>query len=97
MSATTDTMPMRPCLAFDAQDACDQMSSYLKLLKQIKVTGMRNTLASTRVVPADMLEPVIFGTSVCRSKIKYYVVNVASHVVLPTRALAFDQAMAKRP
>ena len=57
-------MTLRPCLAFDAQDARSQMSSYLQLLKRIKVTGMRNTLASTRVVVADRFEPVSLASSV---------------------------------
>ena len=57
-------MTLRPCLAFDAQDARSQMSSYLRLLKQIKVTGMRNTLASTRVVVADHSLPAASGASV---------------------------------
>ena len=56
-------MTLRPCLAFDAQDARSQMSSYLQLLKRIKVTGMRNTLASTRVVVADHSMPVPSGAS----------------------------------
>ena len=57
-------MTLRPCLAFDAQDARSQMSSYLQLLKRIKVTGMRNTLASTRVIAADDSMPVASGASV---------------------------------
>ena len=57
-------MTLRPCLAFDAQDARSQMSSYLQLLKRIKVTGMRNTLASTRVIAADDSMPAASGASV---------------------------------
>ena len=57
-------MTLRPCLAFDAQDARSQMSSYLQLLKRIKVTGMRNTLASTRAVAANGVMPVASGASV---------------------------------
>ena len=56
-------MTLRPCLAFDAQDARSQMSSYLQLLKRIKVTGIRNTLASTRVVTANDVMPVPSGAS----------------------------------
>ena len=56
-------MTLRPCLAFDAQDARSQMSSYLQLLKRIKVTGMRNTLASTRVIAANDVMPVPSGAS----------------------------------
>ena len=57
-------MMLWPCLAFDAQDARSQLSSYLRLLKRIKVTGMRNTLASTRVIAADNSLPAASGASV---------------------------------
>ena len=57
-------MTPRPCLAFDAQDTRSQMSSYLKLLKRIKVTGMRNTLASMRVAAAYEFEQVTGGALV---------------------------------
>ena len=53
-----------PCLAFDAQDARSQLSSYLRLLKHIKVTGMRDTLASMCVVAANDVMPVASGASV---------------------------------
>ena len=40
------------------------MSHYLQLLKRIKVTGMRNTLASTRVIADDNSMLVASGASV---------------------------------
>jgi hypothetical protein len=59
-----ETATLQPCLALDAQDARREMSCYLQLIKRIKVTGLRNTLASTRVVPVDRVVLAASGASV---------------------------------
>ena len=64
------------------------MSCYLRLIKRIKVTGLRNTLASTRVIAADRLVLAASGASVGCLRVTPRDVNVASHVVLATRAFA---------
>jgi len=40
------------------------MSCYLQLIKRIKVTGLRNTLASTRVIAVDRVVLAASGASV---------------------------------